>query len=109
MKTHQRGARRELRSKSAEMVAQEIYAHLLVYFAIRAVVNRAAYPRGIDPDQVSFIASRRVIRRRVANQAAFPRDQEFDRRGCARRVSSQSCRLLPVRTGHVHPTKEVNA
>ncbi|MHB1772964.1 MAG: IS4 family transposase, partial [Acidimicrobiales bacterium] len=71
LKTHQRGAGRVLRSKSPEMVTQEIYAHLLVYFAIRALINRATEPEGLDPDRVSFIASLRVVRRLVTDQAAF--------------------------------------
>lgn len=71
LKTHQRGARQVLRSKSPEMVIQEIYAHLLVYHAIRALINAAAEPRELDPDRVSFIATLRVVRRQVTDQAAF--------------------------------------
>ena len=71
LKTHQRGAGRVLRSKSPEMVVQEIYAHLLVYYAIRTLINDAAEPEGLDPDQVSFTRSLRVIRRHVTDQAAF--------------------------------------
>lgn len=71
LKTHQRGAGRVLRSKSPEMVIQEIYAHLLVYFAIRSLINRAAEDEELDPDRVSFIASLRVVRLQVTDQAAF--------------------------------------
>lgn len=71
LKTHQRGAKQVLRSKSPEMVTQEIYAHLLVYFAIRSLINRAAQNDELDPDRVSFIASLRVVRRQVTDQAAF--------------------------------------
>lgn len=71
LKTHQRGAGRVLRSKSPEMVTQEIYAHLLVYYAIRTLINGAAEPEGLDPDRVSFTRSLRVIRRQVTDQAAF--------------------------------------
>ena len=71
LKTHQRGAGRVLRSKSPEMVVQEIYAHLLVYFAIRSLINRAAEEEELDPDRVSFVASLRVVRRQVTDQAAF--------------------------------------
>ncbi len=71
LKTHQRGARQVLRSKSPEMVIQEIYAHLLVYHAIRALINATAEPRALDPDSVSFIATLRVVRRQVTDQAAF--------------------------------------
>ncbi len=71
LKTHQRGAGRVLRSKSPEMVTQEIYAHLLVHFAIRTLVNRAVEPEELDPDRISFAASLRVVRRLVTEQAAF--------------------------------------
>ena len=71
LKTHQRGAGRVLRSKSPEMVIQEIYAHLLVYYAIRVLINGAAEPAGLDPDRISFTRSLRVIRRQVTDQAAF--------------------------------------
>ncbi len=67
LKTHQRGAGRVLRSKSPEMVTQEIYAHLLVYYAIRALINAAVEPQELDP----FLASLRVIRHQVTDQAAF--------------------------------------
>lgn len=71
LKTHQRGAGRVLRSKSPEMVIQEIYGHLLVYYAIRALINGTAEPAGVDPDRLSFTRSLRVIRRQVTDQAAF--------------------------------------
>ena len=71
LKTHQRGAGRVLRSKSPEMVTQEIYAHLLVHYAIRALINAAAEPEELDPDRVSFMRSIRVIRRQATNQAGF--------------------------------------
>ena len=71
LKTHQRGAGRVLRSKSPQMVIQEIYAHLLVYYAIRTLINGAAEPAGLDPDRLSFTRSLRVIRRQVTDQAAF--------------------------------------
>lgn len=71
LKTHQRGAGRVLRSKSPEMVIQEIYAHLLVYYAIRELINRSAEDAEIDPDRVSFIRTLRVIRRQVTDQVAF--------------------------------------
>lgn len=71
LKSHQRGAGRVLRSKSPEMVHQEIYAHLLVYFAIRSLIVKAAEEDELDPDRVSFVASLRVVRRLVTDQASF--------------------------------------
>jgi hypothetical protein len=72
LEIHQRGPARILRSKSAEMVKQEIWALLLTHYAIRDLICQAADHAGIDPDRLSFIRSLRVIRRQVTDQAAFP-------------------------------------
>ena len=72
LEIHQRGPARILRSKSAEMVKQEIWALLLTHYAIRDLICQAAEQADIDPDRLSFIRSLRVIRRQVTDQAAFP-------------------------------------
>jgi len=71
LEIHQRGPARVLRSKSAEMVKQEIWALLLTHYAIRDLICQAAEQADIDPDRLSFIRSLRVIRRQVTGQAAF--------------------------------------
>src|SRR6266571_2689302 len=71
LEIHQRGAGRVLRSKSAEMVKQEIWALLLTHYAIRDLICQAADAAEIDPVRLSFIRSLRVIRRQVTDQAAF--------------------------------------
>jgi hypothetical protein len=71
LEIHQRGRGRILRSKSAEMVKQEIWALLLTHYAIRDLICQAAEETDIDPDRLSFIRSLRVIRRQVTDQAAF--------------------------------------
>lgn len=71
LKTHQRGASRVLRSKSPEMVRQEIWALLLTHYAIRRLMFRAADEADVDPDRLSFMRSLRVIRRQVTAQADF--------------------------------------
>jgi hypothetical protein len=71
VKTHQRGPTRVLRSKSAEMVRQEIWALLLTHYGIRRLMCNAADEIGEDPDRLSFMRSLRVIRRRVTGQADF--------------------------------------
>lgn len=71
IKTHQRGPARILRSKSPDMVKQEIWALLLTHYSIRALMCRAADEADIDPDRLSFVRSIRVIRREVIAQAAF--------------------------------------
>jgi hypothetical protein len=71
IKTHQRGAGRVLRSKSPDMVKQEVWALLLTHYSIRSLMCRAADEADADPDQLSFIRSLRVIRRQATNQADF--------------------------------------
>lgn len=71
IKTHQRGPARVLRSKSPQMVEQEVWALLLTHYSVRALMCRAADETEIDPDRLSFIRTLRVIRRQVTNQADF--------------------------------------
>jgi hypothetical protein len=70
-KTYLRRSGRVLRSKSPEMVRQEIWALLLTHYAIRKLMCHAADEAGLDPDRLSFIRSLRVIRRQVTDQADF--------------------------------------
>ena len=72
LKTHQRGPRVVLRSKSPDLVLQEIWGHLCCHYAIRRLMNDAAAHAGHDPDRVSFTAALRIVRRSVAQQGAFP-------------------------------------
>jgi len=60
-----------LRSKSPELVRQELWGLLLAHYAIRSVMAEAAASAGIDPDRLSFMRSINVIRRQVTDQAAF--------------------------------------
>ena len=53
------------------MIRQEIWALLLTHYSIRQLMTRAADEADIDPDQLSFIRSLRIIRRQVTNQADF--------------------------------------
>lgn len=70
-KTYLRRSGRVLRSKSPEMVRQEIWAMLLTHYAVRKLMCRAADEAGYDPDRLSFTRSLRVIRRQVTDQADF--------------------------------------
>jgi hypothetical protein len=72
LKTSLRGPGRVLRSKSPDMVRQEIYGYLLTHHAISALVCRAATEADIDPDRVKFKRTVRLIRRRVADPAFSP-------------------------------------
>jgi hypothetical protein len=72
LKTHQRGPRAVLRSKSPDLVTQEIWGHLCCHYAIRTLMLDAADHAGHDPDRVSFVAALRISRRSIAQQGAFP-------------------------------------
>jgi Insertion element 4 transposase N-terminal len=71
LKTCLRGPGSVLRSKSPDMVRQEIYGYLLTHYAISALICQAATEAGIDPDRVKFLRTVRIIRRRAADPA-FP-------------------------------------
>ncbi|WP_146071741.1 transposase, partial [Cryobacterium sp. Y50] len=72
LKTHQRGPRMVLRSKSPELVKQEIWGHLCCHDAIRTLMVKAAQHAHRDPDRVSFIAALRIARRSVGQGAFSP-------------------------------------
>jgi hypothetical protein len=71
LKTHQRGAQVVLRSKHPEGVEQEVWAHLLVHYAIRRLMHQAALDEGLDPDRLSFVGTLRIVRRHLTSHAAF--------------------------------------
>ena len=72
LKTHLRGARIVLRSKTPELVRQELYGLLLAHFAIRALMHEAALRGGEDPDRLSFLHAVLVVRRRLSTWHAIP-------------------------------------
>ncbi|MGY4773481.1 IS4 family transposase, partial [Kribbella sp. CWNU-51] len=71
LKTHQRGPRTVLRSKSPDLVLQEIWGHLCCHYAIRTLMAEAAHHFGHDPDRVSFVAALRITRQTIAHPGAF--------------------------------------
>ena len=71
LKTHQRGARTVLRSKSPELVLQEIWGHLCCHYAIRTLMWEAADHARVDPDRVSFVAALRIARRSISAARDF--------------------------------------
>lgn len=72
LKTHLRGARIVLRSKTPDLVRQEFYGLLLTHFAIRGLMHEAAVTADLDPDALSFVHAVRVIRRTLPRAVAIP-------------------------------------
>lgn len=71
-KTHLRANSTVLRSKTPELVQQELWGLLLAHFAIRQLMVQAAWPRQLDPDRLSFTHAVRVIKRKMPQAAAVP-------------------------------------
>jgi hypothetical protein len=65
LKTHLRGARMILRSKTPELVRQEFWGLLLAHFAVRGLMHEAALRADEDPDRLSFLHAVRVVRRKL--------------------------------------------
>ena len=72
LKTHLRGARIVLRSKTPDLVRQEFYGLLLAHFAIRGLMHEAALKADEDSDRLSFVHAVRVIRRKLPSFHAIP-------------------------------------
>lgn len=72
LKTHLRGASTVLRSKTPDLVKQELWGLLLAHFAVRQLMAQAAWCQELDPDRLSFVHAVRVIKRKLPQAAAIP-------------------------------------
>jgi hypothetical protein len=72
LKTHLRGSRIVLRSKTPDLVRQEFYGLMLAHYAIRGLMHEAALKTDEDPDRLSFLHAVRVVRRKIARFASIP-------------------------------------
>ena len=76
LKTHLRGAKIVLRSKTPDLVRQEFYGLMMAHFAIRGLMHEAALQADEDPDRLSYLHAVRVVRRKMAAFAAIPPCEE---------------------------------
>ena len=72
LKTHLRGSRIILRSKTPDLVRQEFYGLMMAHFAVRGLMQEAALSADEDPDRISFVHAVRVVRRQIAAFGAIP-------------------------------------
>jgi hypothetical protein len=72
LKTHLRGSKIILRSKTPDLVRQEFYGLMMTHFAIRGLMHEAALQDREDPDRLSFLHTVRVVRRKLPTFAAIP-------------------------------------
>lgn len=71
IEVHQIAHGRVLRSKSPELVKQEVWGILLAHYTIRKLVHNASDLAEIDPDRISFIRALRIIRRQLSSSTEF--------------------------------------
>jgi len=64
-KTHLRGGRVVLRSKTPELVRQEFYGFLLAHFCTRQLMHEAALVNDIEPLRFSFKHTVEIIKRKL--------------------------------------------
>ena len=76
LKTHLRGSKIVLRSKTPDLVRQEFYGFMMAHFAIRGLMHEAALKANEDPDRLSFIHVVRVVRRKLPTYNAIPPSAE---------------------------------
>jgi hypothetical protein len=72
LKTHLRGAKIVLRSKTPDLVRQEFYGLIMAHYATRGLMHEAALKADEDPDRLSFVHAVRVIRRKLPQAPAIP-------------------------------------
>jgi hypothetical protein len=76
LKTHLRGSKIVLRSKTPDLVRQEFYGLMLTHFAVRGLMHEAALKAEEDPDRLSFLHAVRVVRRKLPQFVAIPPSTE---------------------------------
>lgn len=71
LKTHQRGPRVVLRSKTPDGALQELYGYLLTHYALRSLIGSVAAHFEEDPLHISFTRTLRAARRSLAGRPGF--------------------------------------
>jgi hypothetical protein len=72
LKTHLRGSRIILRSKTPDLARQEFHGLMMAHFAVRSLMHDAALRAHLDPDRLSFLHAVRVARRKMPLYGAIP-------------------------------------
>jgi Insertion element 4 transposase N-terminal/Transposase DDE domain len=94
-KTYLRGPGRILRGRTPALARQELWAYLVIYQAIRAVICLASAARGLDPDRISFTVTLHAIRRTLTAARTRPG------RALAETEADALSQLVPERRGRV--------
>jgi Insertion element 4 transposase N-terminal/Transposase DDE domain len=96
-KTYLRGPGRRLRGRTPDLARQELWAYLVIYQAIRAIIVRAAAAAGTDPDRISFTAALHAARRTI------PAARDHMDTALASTETEILTTLVPERKGRIYP------
>jgi hypothetical protein len=96
LKTHLRGSRAVLRSKTPDLVRQEFYGFMMAHLAIRGLMHEATLKADEDPDRLSYIHAVRIVRRKLPTHNAIPPSGQES-------LSERGPRGNPARARRVQP------
>lgn len=71
IKSHICEARLALRSKTPELVEQEIWGLMLLHWTLRDLMHEAALAHARDPDTISFVRTVRLVKLKMAKDESF--------------------------------------
>lgn len=98
-KTYLRGPGRVLRPATPALVYQELWAYLILYQAIRAIICLAAATSGLDPDRISFTTTLHATRRTLATARTRPHAALHE----IETTITSTRQLVPTRPGRIRP------
>jgi hypothetical protein len=103
IKTHQRLTPQPLRSKTPDLLYQELYGVVLAHYAVRAWMHESALQADLDPDRLSFTHALHVLDTACYEFAIVASDDQLrlTQRLLADLRDPQS--LLPVRRLRFYP------
>lgn len=71
VKTHLKGSALTLRSKTPQLVEQEFWGLMIAHRALRSLIHEAALKNQLDPDEISFTHSVRIVKRTLPGRAVL--------------------------------------
>ena len=92
-----RGPGRRLRGQTPGLARQELWAYLIIYQALRAVITLAAASARTDPDRISITTTLHAIRRTLPAARTSPDE------ALAETEADITATLVPERHGRVCP------
>ena len=104
LKTRLRGPEVVLRSRSPQLIRQEVFAFLVVYQALCCLRLRAAQAARTDPDRISFTVTLRLARDQVPSQAGATPTALHD--ALEQTIADLLDELLPARRSRSYERKK---